>query len=235
MLSVSDSGDDGDGGDGVGIVLVAVDNNPLSLFLILLIPTVPFKCLRGALSKSYLYMLYSVVSEICFLCSVCWLCALVVNDCKFQRKIDWSNSQPMDINSVYAMNLCSISGMFNIDSSGGPEENALPLTSETAFLTTREYFPGSVNCHHKVSDGSLKWTVLYSASGHTFPGEYELNILYAFSRFWVRVSWITEKQKDTFSVWKIKDLLFVQFAMLSLTFTTLNHSPVVVTRHFCSG
>lgn len=32
MLSISDSGDNGDAGDGVGIVLVAVDNKPLSLF-----------------------------------------------------------------------------------------------------------------------------------------------------------------------------------------------------------
>lgn len=52
-----------------------------------------------------------------------------------------------------------------------------------AFLTTRKHFPGSINCYHKVSDGSLKWTVVYSASGYKFPGESELNILYAFSRF----------------------------------------------------
>lgn len=107
----------------------------------------------------------------------------MVNYCNSQRKIDWSNSQPVDINSIYSMNLCSITGMFNIDSSRGSEENALPWTSEMVFLTTGEYFPGSINCYHKVIDGSLKWTVVYSTSGHKFPGEYELNILYAFSRF----------------------------------------------------
>ena len=124
------------------------------------------------------------MSEICvFVCSVCWLCAPVLNYCNSQRKIDWSSSQPVDINSIYSMNLCSISGMFNIDSSGGPEENALPWTFKMAFLTAREYFPGSINCYHKVSDGSLTWTVVYRTSGYKFPGEYELNILYAFSRF----------------------------------------------------
>lgn len=99
-----------------------------------------------------------------------------------------------------------------------------------AFLTTGEYFPGSINCYHKVSDGTLKCTVVYSTSGYKFHGEYELNILYAFSKFWVRVSWITEKQKSMFSMWD-KRLTVCSLHCYLWFFTMLSHSPVFI-RHF---